>query len=287
MVELNGMNTENSLGSRPRQAWRMKMNDLEMYREQLALCDDKIIDALVERNSIVEKIMVYKETYGMPILQPAQEEKQQKRLDEKLEGNKYQEEIRDVFKRIYRNSKRIQARKLFSYNIVLIGFMGAGKSTISDYLSMMFDMKLVEMDQEISERQEMSIPDIFATYGEEYFRNLETELLKELQTGRNCIISCGGGVAMREQNVTEMKKNGRVVLLTASPETIYERVKDSNDRPLLKDNNNVEYIAELMEKRREKYEAAADIVIQTDNKTILQICEELITKLMELDKENV
>ncbi|HIX63750.1 MAG TPA: chorismate mutase [Candidatus Mediterraneibacter colneyensis] len=263
------------------------MNDLEMYREQLALCDDKIIDALVERNSIVEKIMAYKETYGMPILQPAQEEKQQKRLDEKLEGNKYQEEIRDVFKRIYRNSKRIQARKLFSYNIVLIGFMGAGKSTISDYLSMMFDMKLVEMDQEISERQEMSIPDIFATYGEEYFRNLETELLKELQTGRNCIISCGGGVAMREQNVTEMKKNGRVVLLTASPETIYERVKDSNDRPLLKDNNNVEYIAELMEKRREKYEAAADIVIQTDNKTILQICEELITKLMELDKENV
>ena len=143
------------------------MNDLEMYREQLALCDDKIIDALVERNSIVEKIMAYKETYGMPILQPAQEAKQQKQLDKKLKGNKYQEEIQDVFHRILRNSKRIQARKLFSYNIVLIGFMGAGKSTISDYLSTMFDMKLVEMDQEISERQQMSIPDIFATYGEE------------------------------------------------------------------------------------------------------------------------
>ena len=132
------------------------MNDLEMYREQLALCDDKIIDALVERNSIVEKIMVYKEKYGMPILQPAQEEKQKKKLEEKLKGNKYHEEIQDVFGRILRNSKRIQARKLFSYNIVLIGFMGAGKSTISDYLSTMFDMRLVEMDQEISERQEMS-----------------------------------------------------------------------------------------------------------------------------------
>ena len=82
-------------------------------------------------------------------------------------------------------------------------------------------MKLVEMDQEIAEREEMSIPDIFATYGEEYFRNLETELLKELQTGRNCIISCGGGVALRSENVVEMKKNGKVVLLTASPETIY------------------------------------------------------------------
>ena len=261
------------------------MNDLEMYREQLAICDDKIIDALVERNSIVEKIMVYKETYGMPILQPAQEAKQQHRLEEKLKGNRYQEEIQDVFQQILRGSRRIQARKLFPYNIVLIGFMGSGKSTISDYLSTMFDMKLVEMDQVIAEKEGMSIPDIFSTYGEEYFRNLETNLLKELQTGESCIISCGGGVALRQENVVEMKKNGRVVLLTASPETIYERVKDSNDRPILEGNKNVEFIADMMEKRREKYEAAADVVVQTDNKTILQICEELISKLMELDEK--
>ena len=65
------------------------MNDLEMYREQLTLCDDKIIDALAERNTIIEKIMVYKEEYGMPILQPRQEEKQQRRLEEKLSGSKY------------------------------------------------------------------------------------------------------------------------------------------------------------------------------------------------------
>ena len=259
------------------------MNDLEMYREQLAICDDKIIDALVERNAVVEKIMAYKEKYGMAILQPAQEAKQERKLEEKLKDNKYRDEIRDVFQRILRNSKRIQARKLFSYNIVLIGFMGAGKSTISDYLSTVFDMRLVEMDQEIAEREEMSIPDIFATYGEEYFRNLETKLLKELQSEKNCIISCGGGAALRKENVAEMKKNGRVVLLTASPETVYELVKDSDDRPILNGNNNVEFIAQLMEKRKEKYEAAADVVIQTDNKTILQICEELITRLMELD----
>lgn len=261
------------------------MNDLEMYREQLALCDDKIIDALVERNAIVEKIMAYKEEYGMPILQPAQEAKQEQRLKDKLEGSKYQDEIYDVFRRIVRNSKRIQARKLFSYNIVLIGFMGAGKSTVSDYLSTMFAMRIVEMDQVIADREEMSIPDIFATYGEEYFREQETKLLIELQNKKNTIISCGGGAALRAENVAEMKKNGRVVLLTASPETVYERVKDSDDRPVLKENNNVEFIADLMETRREKYEAAADIVIQTDNKTVLQVCEELITKLMEMDAE--
>lgn len=260
------------------------MNDLELYREQLALCDDKIIDALVERSMIIEKIMAYKEEYGLSILQPAQEAKQEARLEEKLKCNKYQDEISDIFECIRKNSKRIQARKLFDYNIVLIGFMGAGKSTISDYLSTMFAMDIVEMDQVIAEREEMSIPDIFATYGEEYFRNLETSLLIEMQEEKNMIISCGGGVALREVNVKEMKKNGRVVLLTASPQTIYERVKDSNERPLLNGRKNVKAISELMEQRREKYEAAADIVIQTDHKMILQICEELVQRLTEMDE---
>ena len=192
-----------------------------------------------------------------------------------------------MFQRILKNSKRIQARKLFDYNIVLIGFMGAGKTTVSDYLSTMFDMDIIEMDQEITDREEMSIPDIFATYGEEYFRDLETSLLVELQDRKNVIISCGGGTALRENNVAEMKKNGRVVLLTASPETIYERVKDSDDRPVLKGRKNVDGIAELMEKRREKYEAAADIVVQTDHKTVLQVCEELVQRLSEMEEDYV
>lgn len=260
------------------------MNDLEKYREQLGLCDDKIIDALVERNSVIEKIMSYKEEYGLPILQPKQEEKQKARLEEKLAGNRYKDEIFDVFRCILKNSKRIQARKLFDFNIVLIGFMGAGKSTISDYLSTMFAMKIVEMDQVIAEREQMSIPDIFATYGEEYFRDLETGLLVEMRSRKNTVISCGGGAALRERNVTEMKKNGRVVLLTASPETIFDRVKDSDDRPVLNGRKNVKGISELMEQRREKYEAAADIVINTDNKTVLEVCEELVQRLTEIEE---
>ncbi|WP_286153528.1 shikimate kinase [Sporofaciens musculi] len=263
------------------------MNDLEKYREQLGLCDDKIIDALAERNSVIEKIMSYKEEYGMPILQPQQEEKQKTRLLAKLKDNKYKDEILDVFFSILKNSKRIQARKLFDYNIVLIGFMGAGKSTISDYLSAMFAMKIVEMDQVIAEREQMSIPDIFSTYGEEYFRDLETGLLMEMQSHKNTIISCGGGAALRERNVVEMKKNGRVVLLTASPKTVYDRVKDSDDRPVLRGRKSIKGISELMEQRREKYEAAADIIINTDNKTVLKVCEELVQRLMEMDEKNV
>ena len=168
---------------------------------------------------------------------------------------------------------------------MLIGFMGAGKTTISDYLSTMFAMKVVEMDGLIAEREGMSIPDIFATYGEEYFRDLETNLLKELQEESNLVISCGGGAALRACNVAEMKKNGRVVLLTASPEVILDRVKDSDDRPVLKGRKSIEGITELMEQRRERYEAAADIVIQTDHKSVQEICEELIQRLSEMDEE--
>ena len=89
------------------------------------------------------------------------------------------------------------------------------------------------MDQIIAEREGMTISDIFEVYGEQYFRNLETNLLIEMQSKTNVVISCGGGTPMRECNVVEMKKNGRVVLLTAKPETILDRVKDSHDRPLI------------------------------------------------------
>lgn len=169
--------------------------------------------------------------------------------------------------------------KKLDFNLVLIGFMGSGKTTVAEYLHGLLKMEVVEMDQVISLRQQMSIPEIFGKYGEEYFRDLETELLKELQEKTNVVISCGGGVPLREQNVQEMKKNGIVIWLTASAETIYERVKEDQNRPLLKDRMSVEGIARLMESRREKYERASDILIATDGKTIEQIGEEILENL--------
>src|SRR5699024_2282785 len=98
------------------------------------------------------------------------------------------------------------------------------------------------------------------------------------QNRSNAVISCGGGVALRERNVTEMKKNGRVVLLTAAPGTILERVKDDDNRPLLRGHKDVEYISGMMEERRPKYEAAADIIVSTDGKSALDICREIVLK---------
>ena len=166
-------------------------------------------------------------------------------------------------------------------NIFLIGFMGAGKSTLAGCLHEMYGMEIVEMDAVIEEREGMRISDIFDKYGEEYFRARETELLTEMERRANVVVSCGGGVPMREQNVREMKKSGPVVLLTARPETILERVKDSHDRPLLENNKTAAFISGLMEKRREKYEAAADIFLETDGRTAPELCQELLRRLHE------
>lgn len=258
------------------------MGKLEEIRERLEVCDKQIVSVLEDRMDIIKEIMEYKKENGLPILQPEQEKRQRKMLKEHVKDNTYKEEILDIFTYIVENSRRIQARTLFTHNIFLIGFMGVGKSTVSDYLSKILASPQVEMDQVIVNKEHMSINKIFEEYGEEYFRNCETNLLIELQKKNNQIVSCGGGVAMREINVREMKKNGRVVLLTASPETILERVKDSDERPLLRGRKNTEYISELMEIRRPKYRAAADIIVDTDHKNVEEIAEEIVGKLTHL-----
>ena len=258
------------------------MGKLEEIRERLEVCDKQIVSGLEDRMDIIKEIMEYKKENGLPILQPEQEKRQRKMLKEHVKENTYKEEILDIFTYIVENSRRIQARTLFTHNIFLIGFMGVGKSTVSDYLSKILASPQVEMDQVIVNKEHMSINKIFEEYGEEYFRNCETNLLIELQKKNNQIVSCGGGVAMREINVREMKKNGRVVLLTASPETILERVKDSDERPLLRGRKNTEYISELMEIRRPKYRAAADIIVDTDHKNVEEIAEEIVGKLTHL-----
>ena len=169
-------------------------------------------------------------------------------------------------------------------NIFLIGFMGTGKSTVAKKIHVACGMEVIEMDGLIAEREGMSITKIFETHGEEYFRNLETNLLIEVQKQDDKVVSCGGGVVLRKQNVSEMKKNGVVVLLTAKPETILKRVKGNNERPILKGNINVAFITELLEQRREKYEEAADLVIATDGKATTTICKEIIERVNEMER---
>lgn len=261
------------------------MDRLEEIREKISQCDDRIIEELVIRMNYIKDIIEYKKETGTPIIQPEQEKKQEDALKKKVGNNEFEEEILHIFKYIVKNSRKIQAKSLFDYNIFLIGFMGAGKSTVADGLEKMLEMERIEMDAMIAKKQGMSIPEIFEEYGEVYFRNLESNMLIELQKKSQAIVSCGGGVVMRPDNAEHMKKHGRVVLLTASPKTIFERVKDSRERPILNNNMNVAFIEDLMEKRREKYLATADVVVETDGKNVVEICEEIISRLIVLDRD--
>lgn len=164
-------------------------------------------------------------------------------------------------------------------NIYMIGFMGTGKSTVSKRLSALTGYQEMDTDEEISRKENLPITEIFEKHGEEYFRNLETEFLKEMQKKERCIVSCGGGMVLRRENVELMKKNGIVVLLTATPKTVLKRVERGKERPILNGHMEVEYIAKLMEARREYYEAAGELVIVTDGKEAGKIAEELKKKL--------
>ena len=246
--------------------------------------DERITAALKTRMECIEGIITYKRENGLPVLQPEQEKKQLERVAAEVAGTVFEEEILHIFEGIIENSKRIQAKTLFDKNILLIGFMGAGKSTVSAKLSELLTMEIMEMDAHIQEKEGMSIKEIFAVNGEEYFRNCESNTLIELREKKHMVVSCGGGVPLREKNVELMKNSGYVVWLTATPEAIYDRVKDSTERPLLNGNMNVLFIQNLMESRREKYKRAADIVIDTTGKEIEEICEELLQKLSALRK---
>lgn len=161
-------------------------------------------------------------------------------------------------------------------NIFLIGFMGAGKSTIASTLKRCYGMQLIEMDEQIEKQEGMRITQIFEKYGEDYFRCRETELLEKLQQRKNTVVSCGGGVPMRECNIEAMQKSGRIIYLSARPETIYQRVRNNHGRPLLEGNMNVGYISSLLEQRMPRYLAAADATVQTDGRTAEEICREIM-----------
>lgn len=163
-------------------------------------------------------------------------------------------------------------------HIFLIGFMGCGKSSNAACLADLTGAERLEMDQEIEKKEQMKISEIFEKHGEQYFRDVETEFVKQLSKRSPSIVSCGGGVVLREENVRRMKEMGIVVLLTAEPETVLARVEDSDERPILNGHKDAAYIEALMEARRNLYERAADVAVSTDGREVRDICGEILKR---------
>lgn len=170
-------------------------------------------------------------------------------------------------------------------NVILIGFMGSGKTTVGLRLSYRLRMPVIDTDKEIEKEQKRTISEIFAQEGEARFRDMETDCLKRLLDdpgGR--IISVGGGLPLREENRALLHRLGQVFYLKAEAGTIYERVKHDTTRPLLQCDDPLGRIRDMLAARDGIYRQAADRVIEVDDRDFGQILDEIADSLAEAEK---
>ncbi len=176
-------------------------------------------------------------------------------------------------------------------SIVLIGFMGAGKTCVGRRLARRLKIPFEDTDSLIEKKENCSIRQLFETHGEEYFRNLETNLLLELtELKQQRILSTGGGLPMRDQNRSLLREIGHVIYLQTSKETIIQRLTGDTTRPLLQGEEFGVKVEKLLAVRAPIYEATAHTIISTDNKTVDEITQIIIDRIItgeEVENENL
>jgi shikimate kinase len=163
-------------------------------------------------------------------------------------------------------------------NIVLTGFMGTGKSSTGKLLAYRLGKSFVDIDKQIEKKMGMTIPDIFANLGEEFFRAKEHEIVAHVSRYKNAVIATGGGVVLNARNMECLRERGIIICLTASPEVILERTSRKPTRPLLQCENPRQVIVELLAKRQPFYDQA-DYQVDSSNLTPYQVTEQIITYL--------
>ncbi|HXF94153.1 MAG TPA: shikimate kinase [Nitrospiraceae bacterium] len=165
-------------------------------------------------------------------------------------------------------------------NIVLIGYRGTGKSTVGKILAAKLGRELVSTDAEVVKRAKLSIPEIVQQFGWEHFRDLESEVCRDLGKKDGLIIDTGGGAILRQQNVDVLKKNGTLFWLTAEVSTIAQRIGGDTQRPSLTGTKSfTEEIQEVLQQRLPKYQAAADHVIATEGRTIEEVVASILARV--------
>ena len=164
-------------------------------------------------------------------------------------------------------------------NIVLIGFMGTGKSAVGRVLATRIRKEFFETDRMVEKKTGKSIPEIFEEGGEDRFREHEMEVVREAAEAENAVISCGGGVVLNPCNVETLREKGVIVLLTASPDSILRRIAENGKRPLF----TTESLHDLMGKREPLYEEAAEYTVDTTGLTVDEITEIVVRWYLECD----
>ena len=166
--------------------------------------------------------------------------------------------------------------------IVLIGYRGTGKSTVATIVGKRLGWQIVSTDAEVISRAQLSIPDIVKQYGWNHFRTLESEVCQRLATADHLVIDTGGGVIIKQENVQALKLNAKMFWLTANVSTITRRIGGDTQRPSLTEGKTfIQEIEEILEQRNPLYQAAADYIIKTDNRSIQEIADDIFAQFSE------
>lgn len=163
---------------------------------------------------------------------------------------------------------------MLSKNIVLIGFMGSGKSMTSNKLASLLKKEVFSTDEMIEQKEGRSISEIFSAEGEDYFREKEREAVQEISNRQGVVIDCGGGVVLNPENMNDLKRNGIVFYLSAPVDFLFEQIKGYEHRPLMNVDDPKAKIEEMLKVRDPLYRQA-DHVIDSDQKSIDQIVEDI------------
>lgn len=164
-------------------------------------------------------------------------------------------------------------------NIIMVGFMGSGKTTVGKILAKKLGYEFFDTDRKIEEAQDMKITEIFEKKGEPYFRSLEKDIAKTISESENTVIGTGGGMVKNDEIMSLLKKNGIVVYLKATPEKLAYNLRNDNSRPLLMGGDKLEKIRTILEERQPLYEAVCDITVSINRKTPKKVAEDIIKKL--------
>ena len=163
-----------------------------------------------------------------------------------------------------------------SANIVLVGFMGTGKSTVGRVIAQKLGFHFIDTDDVIEQTSKAKISDIFAEHGEVYFRDLESQAVKSVALMKNQVVATGGGVVLRSSNIDLLRTGGPIFCLNATPKDIWDRVRSSRSRPLLRGPDPLKKIETLLDKRAPYY-ALADHQIETTGVSVDRVANEIIS----------
>lgn len=257
---------------------------MQALRSEIDACDTLLTEALTRRLKASVRIAAYKKEHNLALYFPEREAAILDKISARMEESPYGDLVRTFYKDLFRLSRNIQMKHVFPHNIVLIGFMGSGKTTVGHALSDMSGYTYYDVDTLIEQEEGRSISQIFADFGEPAFRTLERNMIKRLSDKEYAIISCGGGCVLDTSNIVNLRQKGKLVWLQGAPEILYERIRRQATRPLIV-NKTFEDIRQMLENRKHLYRDAADYQMSTDNKPVNTIVAEILNMLTQRQED--